>query len=116
MFHVKKCVKRCLYVLLSLVILEFFLYYTNKYKADYFIKKLKEANVIGRGKISWENETQIAIDAKRIGPGEQGLSYELTDPIDIRNNQKAFAVEGFYVLVSDKISFSRALPDKRPIA
>lgn len=116
MFPVKKIVKRCLYMLLSLMILEFFLYYTSKYKIEYFLKKLKEANVNSREKISWENETQITMDAKRVGPGEQGLPFELTDPIEIRENQKMFVVEGFYVLVSDKISLSRALPDKRPKA
>lgn len=116
MFPARKIVKRCVYVLLSLMILEFFLYYTSKYKVEYFIKKMKEANLNSRIKISWENETQIVMDAKRVGPGEQGLPYELTDPIEISENQKLFTVEGFYVLVSDKISSTRALPDKRPEA
>lgn len=65
---------------------------------------------------NWENETQIKLDAQRTGPGEQGKPYILTDPEDIKRNKKLFNIEGFYVIVSDKISVERALPDKRPEA
>jgi hypothetical protein len=46
--------------------------------------------------------------------GEQGAPFFLSDPHEIAENQKHLEFEGFSVLVSDKISFSRALPDMRP--
>lgn len=109
MFSLKKFLKFSFCIVLSLLILDFFLYHISKYKISEITSKHQLND-----KISWENETQIAIDAKREGPGEQGLPVTLTDPIEIRDNQKTFAVEGFYVFVSDKISLARALPDKRP--
>lgn len=72
----------------------------------------KEENTL----VNWENETQIKLDAQRKGPGEQGEPYKLTDPEDIERNEKLFHAEGFYVIVSDRISVERALPDKRPEA
>ncbi|KAG5678097.1 hypothetical protein PVAND_007799 [Polypedilum vanderplanki] len=65
-------------------------------------------------KISWENKTQIESDSKRIGPGEQGKPFVLTDPTEIAENKKYIEKEGFSILASDKISLNRALPDMRP--
>jgi len=65
-------------------------------------------------KIDWENTRFIEYEARRNGPGEQGKPYELTDPEDIKKNEDLFKQEGFYVLVSDKISVQRALKDWRP--
>lgn len=115
----RKLVKRCIYVVISLLILQFFLYYTNKYNVDYFLKQALEIKIraFSEGeKILWENETQNEIDARRIGPGEQAIPFKLTDPEEIDQNEELFKKEGFYVLVSDKISYERALPDKRPKA
>lgn len=86
---------------------------------DYFLKKALENKIKAfkaGEKILWENETQNEIDAKRTGPGEQGLPLKLTDPKEIEQNEILFKKEGFYVIVSDKISYERALPDKRPKA
>ena len=65
-------------------------------------------------KISWENKTFIEYEETRVGPGEQGKTYNLEDAEEIEQNKEMFLKEGFYVLVSDKISQVRALPDMRP--
>lgn len=67
-------------------------------------------------KISWEDEELIEYEKSRIGPGEQAEPVTLTDPREIEENEEWNAKEGFYVIVSDKISVDRALPDWRPEA
>jgi len=61
----------------------------------------------------WHDYEFIKYEAKRVGPGEQGKPFELTDPIDIALNNKLFQVEGLFVIVSDKISVNRSVPDVR---
>lgn len=67
-------------------------------------------------RISYEDEKFIQYEARRRGPGEQGVPFNLTDPKEIEENEKWYKIEGFYVTVSEKISVDRALPDKRPKA
>lgn len=50
----------------------------------------------------------------REGPGEQGQRYFLTNASEIELNKKLEAEEGLSVLVSDKISVNRSVPDTRP--
>lgn len=112
----KKNIKRCCYILIPLLLLQYFLYYTQKYN---FInnteqKIISKAFLNSNDKIDWENTTFIEHEAKRVGPGEQGKPYSLTDPEEIKENEVLFKREGFYVGVSDKISSDRALPDMRP--
>jgi hypothetical protein len=64
--------------------------------------------------ISWENTAFFEYERRRKGPGEQGLPFELTDPSEIKENEEWQRKEGFYKIVSDKISVDRALPDFRP--
>lgn len=143
MFSLKKASKLFCSIVIILLVFEFFFYYTSKHQFDSFLKtnflkglnesrqktvlkinkdfysisknELKDQSITN-SKISWENVTQIKMDAKRVGPGEQGLPYTLTDPEDIKENEKLFKVEGFYVVASNRISVERALPDKRPEA
>lgn len=61
----------------------------------------------------WHDWKFIEYERKRKGPGEQGKPFELTDPKDIELNEKLFRVEGLFVVVSDKISVNRSVPDTR---
>ena len=64
--------------------------------------------------VSWEDVKFYEYEKRRRGPGEQGEPFNLTDPEEIKANEKKIKKEGFYVLVSDKISVDRAMPDYRP--
>lgn len=61
----------------------------------------------------WHDWKFIEYEKSRTGPGEQGKPFELTNPEDIALNQKLFRIEGLYVVVSDKISVNRSVPDTR---
>lgn len=63
--------------------------------------------------IDWHDYKFMLMETLRSGPGENGLAVKLTDPIEIKANAKGFAQEGFYTVVSDKISPNRSLPDVR---
>lgn len=131
MLNLKKAMKIICCVTITLIVIEFFMFASNN-NFDIFLrtKLVSVANLDRKNikfnhsfdledentKISWENETQIKLDAERVGPGEQGKPYMLTDPEDIQKNEELFKIEGFYVIVSDQISVERALPDKRPKA
>ena len=67
-------------------------------------------------KISYEDVKFRELEARRRGMGENAEPFNLTDPKEIEENEKWYKKEGFYVLVSDKISVDRAIPDNRPKA
>lgn len=64
-------------------------------------------------KKDWHDWKFIEYEKNRKGPGEQGKPFKLTDPEDIELNNQLFEVEGLYVIVSDKISVNRSVPDTR---
>ena len=61
----------------------------------------------------WHDWKFIEYEKNRKGPGENGKPFILTDPADIELNDKLFKIEGLYVVVSDKISVNRSVPDTR---
>lgn len=65
-------------------------------------------------KIGYHDHEFMAEEAAREGPGEQGEPYILTDDQDIQMNKELSEKFGFYVIVSDRISVNRSLPDVRP--
>lgn len=50
----------------------------------------------------------------RKGAGEQGRSHVLTNTSEIELDKKLVMEEGLSVVVSDKISVNRSIPDTRP--
>lgn len=64
-------------------------------------------------KKDWHDWAFIEYEKSRVGPGEQGAAYELTDSKDIELDDKLFEIEGLSVVVSDKISVNRSIPDYR---
>jgi hypothetical protein len=62
---------------------------------------------------NWHDQKFIDYEKLREGPGEQGKPLNLTDPDDIEENDRLFKIEGLFVIVSDKISVNRSVPDTR---
>uniref|UniRef100_F7IHZ5 Polypeptide N-acetylgalactosaminyltransferase n=1 Tax=Callithrix jacchus TaxID=9483 RepID=F7IHZ5_CALJA len=58
----------------------------------------------------WHNKEAIGRDAQRVGNGEQGRPYPMTDAERV---DQAYRENGFNIYVSDKISLNRSLPDIR---
>jgi polypeptide N-acetylgalactosaminyltransferase len=61
----------------------------------------------------WHDWKFIENEKLRVGPGENGTAFHLSDPEDIALNYKLFAIEGLYAIISDKISVNRSVPDTR---
>lgn len=61
----------------------------------------------------WHDWDFIDYEKKRKGPGEHGKPFVLTDPADIELNEKLRKEDGMHVIVSDKISVNRSIPDFR---
>lgn len=66
-------------------------------------------------KKDWHDYEFMKYEATREGPGEQGKSYELTDPKDIEEDKRLEDSEGLKVFVSDRISVNRSIWDTRPV-
>jgi hypothetical protein len=64
-------------------------------------------------KIDWHDYQFMFQERSRSGPGENGLPFNLTDPKEIAANKLGYEQEGFYTVVSDKISPNRSVPDAR---
>ncbi|KAJ8777128.1 hypothetical protein J1605_014511 [Eschrichtius robustus] len=58
----------------------------------------------------WHDKEAIKRDAQRVGNGEQGRPFPMTDADRV---DQAYRENGFNIYVSDKISLNRSLPDIR---
>ena len=131
----KRLLKNCIIVVVFLLVLQFLIHYTYKTRNPLVAqnKKLFQSLTNDSGnedadkpamsnqsdiweKISWEDKKFVAYEERRRGPGEQGKFFNLSDPKDIQENEKWHRKEGFYVIVSDKMSVDRSLPEQRPEA
>lgn len=63
----------------------------------------------------WHDYDFIARELKRVGPGEQGKFFNLTDPREIEENKILYAQTGMSVVISNKISVNRSMPDVRDV-
>ncbi|PNJ77634.1 GALNT10 isoform 3 [Pongo abelii] len=72
----------------------------------------KKTFILGDGQKlkDWHDKEAIWRDAQRIGNGEQGRPYPMTDAERV---DQAYRENGFNIYVSDKISLNRSLPDIR---
>lgn len=113
----------CLVVLLSVILISLFSQeQTHHDSFTHFRRHHWDLSHVGRKKYpiarnytrrDWHDYNFIDYETKRVGPGEQGQAVRLTDP-EIKLDQKLEFEEGFHVVVSDKISVNRSLPDPRP--
>uniref|UniRef100_A0A2K6MQN4 Polypeptide N-acetylgalactosaminyltransferase n=2 Tax=Rhinopithecus TaxID=542827 RepID=A0A2K6MQN4_RHIBE len=72
----------------------------------------KKAFFLGDGQKlkDWHDKEAIRRDTQRVGNGEQGRPYPMTDAERV---DQAYRENGFNIYVSDKISLNRSLPDIR---
>lgn len=64
-------------------------------------------------KSDWHNYELINEEKNRKGFGEHGIAAHLTDPIEKFENEKIYNKSGISVLISNKISVNRSIPDSR---
>ncbi|KAG5668806.1 hypothetical protein PVAND_016730 [Polypedilum vanderplanki] len=113
MFPKIKIWRRLCLAVIFVAYLQFFIYLFLKSKVDQVFTENLIAPKINSEKISWENFSFIEYERNRTGPGENCEPYFLKDPTEIAKNEEYFKIEGFYVVVSDKISVNRSLVDNR---
>lgn len=101
------------YVLAAITLLNVYLLIvrSNQLVGDNFIE-LNSA-IDDQELFDWHDYKFMYLESIREGPGENGSSIVLTDPIEIKQNLVGYDVEGFYTSVSDKISPNRSVPDVR---
>ncbi|KAI7795842.1 polypeptide N-acetylgalactosaminyltransferase 10 isoform X1 [Triplophysa rosa] len=77
-----------------------------------YIQRMNRQNLQNAGvrKIDWHDYGTIRSDAARLGVGEQGMPYPLTDSDRV---DQAYRENGFNIFVSNKIALNRSLPDIR---
>uniref|UniRef100_A0A8C3E790 Polypeptide N-acetylgalactosaminyltransferase n=1 Tax=Corvus moneduloides TaxID=1196302 RepID=A0A8C3E790_CORMO len=78
--------------------------------ASYVRQKKDHYFADGQRKKDWHNKEAIRRDSERVGNGEQGKPYPMTDAERV---DQAYRENGFNIFVSDKISLNRSLPDIR---
>lgn len=119
MIRNRREIKIIIYVAVVILIFQFayrILIHSDTKSTNSLYLSGKNSEIDLEDKISYEDIKFINYEARRKGPGEQGVSFNLTDPKEIVENEKWYKIEGFYVTVSEKISVDRALPDRRPPA
>uniref|UniRef100_A0A7N6BNI0 Glycosyltransferase 2-like domain-containing protein n=1 Tax=Anabas testudineus TaxID=64144 RepID=A0A7N6BNI0_ANATE len=74
------------------------------------IKKVAQVGPDGVWRTDWHDYEVMRRDAARIGNGEQGKPFPLTETDRV---DQAYRENGFNIYVSDRISLNRSLPDIR---
>ncbi|KAK5608312.1 Polypeptide N-acetylgalactosaminyltransferase 10 [Crenichthys baileyi] len=75
-----------------------------------FSQKVVQVGVDGLRRVDWHDYETIRRDAARIGNGEQGKPFPLTETDRV---DQAYRENGFNIYVSNRISLNRSLPDIR---
>ncbi|XP_014840327.1 PREDICTED: polypeptide N-acetylgalactosaminyltransferase 10-like [Poecilia mexicana] len=73
-------------------------------------QKVVQVGVDGVRRVDWHDHEAIRRDAARIGNGEQGKPFPLTETDRV---DQAYRENGFNIYVSNRISLNRSLPDIR---
>lgn len=112
MIFLRKFLKIGIVLILFLTLLQLVHIFTLKSRINETVQsKLRiEKNV----KVSWEDKFFQNYEKTRVGPGEHGAAVIVNDTEELKKNEEWVVKEGFYVEVSNKISLTRALPDRRP--
>ena len=86
----------------------------NNKSNEKFFQKRNVNNVVCHQQMrDWHDYEFMVKEKLRVGLGEQGKEVILTNPTQIELNQKTYEQTGFSVVVSNKISLERSLPDAR---
>ncbi|THD29107.1 Polypeptide N-acetylgalactosaminyltransferase [Fasciola hepatica] len=78
----------------------------------YHMSDTQTSTIVDTDESIWEDENLNAKETKRIGPGEQGKSVQMTQE-ERKMEHYYYIPNGFNKLVSDKIALDRSLPDIR---
>ncbi|XP_037543695.1 polypeptide N-acetylgalactosaminyltransferase 10 [Nematolebias whitei] len=73
-------------------------------------QRVVEVGVDGVRRVDWHDYDSIRRDAARVGNGEQGKPFPLTETDQV---DQAYRENGFNIYVSNRISLNRSLPDIR---
>ncbi|XP_070497840.1 N-acetylgalactosaminyltransferase 4-like [Chironomus tepperi] len=92
--------------LLTCTVIASILLINNEYLTVNFISETEEYK-------DWNDYEIIIKDSYRTGFGEHGKGEKLTDANDIDENNRLWSEWGFSVVVSDRISVNRSIPDFR---
>lgn len=112
MIFPRKLLKSFAVVLVLLSIINIFYYFYTTYQPKVIIRSSLRS--LPNIKIDWEDHDFINYEMTRIGPGENGEPYVVSDPEALKRNKEWVSKEGFYVEVSNNMSLTRSLPDYRP--
>ncbi|XP_069572239.1 polypeptide N-acetylgalactosaminyltransferase 10-like isoform X1 [Brachyistius frenatus] len=74
------------------------------------MRKVAQVGPDGVRRTDWHDYAAMRRDATRIGNGEQGKPFPLTETDQV---DQAYRENGFNIYVSDRISLNRSLPDIR---
>ena len=103
---------RVLWIIVNIFGLIAFLIYSY-FIWDNFSSTLSNYTKKESEKIDWNDYELIKSDSSRRGFGEHGKGETLTDPEEIKRNDELFEIFGMSVVISDKISVNRSIPDLR---
>uniref|UniRef100_A0A8D3AEC3 Polypeptide N-acetylgalactosaminyltransferase n=1 Tax=Scophthalmus maximus TaxID=52904 RepID=A0A8D3AEC3_SCOMX len=76
-------------------------------------RKVAQLGLDGVRRTDWHDYDAIRRDAARVGDGEQGKPFPLSDTEQV---DQAYRENGFNIYVSDRISLNRSVPDIRHAA
>jgi polypeptide N-acetylgalactosaminyltransferase len=100
-----------LLIFLVLIVFSIFVTLSLIYREDYQKFVIENSNV---GELKdWNDYELMRRDVLRRGFGENGNGVELTEPLEIAENEKLWKTFGMSVVISDKISVNRSVPDFR---
>lgn len=100
-----------LFILFVVFTLFYTFYLISKHSYGDKIIKSSRNEIFKSGSRIWIDKQLIEDDQKRVGLGENGTAVSLTDPEEILLNQKLYEETGFSVVLSNKISVNRSLPN-----
>jgi len=83
----------------------------NFSSSDLFLRKTNSLSNEDRDLHNWIDFKLLVQDKYRQGPGENGVDEFLNDQAEINLNDRLYQETGFSVIVSNKISVNRSLPD-----
>ena len=84
-------------------------YVTDDYQELVLIK----SNTVVDDRFDWCNYDLMEEEINRTGFGEHGAPAILTDLSEIKKNKESFKIFGMSVVISDKISINRSVPEFR---
>lgn len=100
---------------LSSLVLIFALSVLLKQSTDFDKLKIFKQQKVHQNCRDWNDYEQMIREREREGFGENGEAGVLTNPQEIAENERLYNETGFSVVISNKISVNRSIPDVRHV-